>query len=140
MPFRFRPAIHKNHGKRQRILVVDDQEEMRSSLSRTLSLEGFQVMLAATGSRAVELVNSEYFDLILLDVHLPDMDGFAVLAKIRERLCSSILPVIMVTGADDSSSVLRGKELMISDYLVKPYRIAQLLSRINTCLEKKRKA
>lgn len=121
-------------GRRLRILVVDDQEEMRSALSRTLWLEGFEVILAATGSRALEQLNSAFFDLVLLDVHMPDMDGFSVLAKMREKPESVTLPVIMVTGADSSASVLRGKALGVSDYLVKPYRVSELLSRIERCL------
>lgn len=121
-------------GRRLRLLVVDDQEEMRNSLSRMLWLEGFEVTVAASGSRGLELLNAAFFDLVLLDVHMPEMDGFAVLAKMREKPESVTLPVIMVTGADDSSSVLRGKRLGVSDYLVKPYRIIDLLARIKRCL------
>jgi len=122
------------NGRQLRLLVIDDQEEMRSALSRTLALEGFEVTLAATGSRALEVLNGAFFDLVLLDVHMPDMDGFSVLEKMRERPESVTLPVIMVTGADDTGSVLQGKKLGISDYLVKPYRVADLLSRIERCL------
>ncbi len=122
------------NGTRLRLLVVDDQEEMRRTLSSTLRLEGFEVTLAATGSRALELLNSAFFDLVMLDVNMPDMDGFWVLAKMRERPESVTLPVIMVTGADDTESVLRGKKLGVDDYLVKPFRVAELLSRIEHCL------
>ncbi|MCG2575451.1 response regulator [Dechloromonas sp. XY25] len=108
---------------------------MRGTLSRMLWLEGFEVILAATGSRALELLGTAFFDLVLLDVHMPDVDGFTVLSKIRERPESFTLPVIMLTGADDRDSVLRSKQLGISDYLVKPYRVTDLLSRIDRCLD-----
>lgn len=124
-------------GRRLHLLVVDDQEEMRSALNRTLRLEGFEISQAATGGRALELLNGAFFDLVLLDVHMPDMDGFSVLAKMRDKPESVTLPVIMITGAGDADSVLRGKTLGVSDYLVKPYRVAELLSRIERCLQQK---
>jgi DNA-binding response OmpR family regulator len=74
------------------------------------------------------------FDLVLLDVNMPDMDGFSVLAKMREIPELTSMPVIMVTGVVDSQSVFRGKKLQVSDYLVKPYRIADLLKRVDRCL------
>ena len=129
-----KPKLTAGNGRRFRLLVVDDQEEMRSALYRMLTLEGFEVILAASGSRALELLNTAFFDLALLDVHMPDMDGFALLEKIRERPESLTLPVIMVTGAGDTESVLSGKKLGVSDYLVKPYRMAGLLSRVERCL------
>lgn len=121
-------------GSRKRILVADDHAEMRSVLQRALSLEGFDVDVAATGARALELLNSTVFHLVLLDVHMPEMGGFAVLAHMRGTMSLSALPVIMVTGAVDSESVMQGKKLGITDYLVKPYRIADLLARVKHSL------
>lgn len=121
-------------GRPWRILTVDDQEQMRAAVQRVLSCEKFDVVAAATGSRALELLTSEDFDLVLLDVNMPDLDGFSVLAKLRQidRLVS--LPVIMVTGMVDEGSVLRGKAHGVSDYLIKPYKLVDLLARIDRCL------
>lgn len=107
---------------------------MRIVLSRTLWLEGFEVELAATGNRALELLHNKFFDLVLLDVNMPSTNGFEVLARMREKPESVTIPVILVTGANDKVSVLRGKELAANDYLVKPYRVKELLSRIERCL------
>jgi DNA-binding response OmpR family regulator len=121
-------------GKQWRLLIVDDHEQIRSSLQRTLSFEGYDVVTAGSGSRALDLLATAVFDLVLLDVNMPDIDGFSVLEKMREDTGLEAMPVIMVTGVVDSSSVLRGKKLRVSDYLIKPYRIADLLSRVERCL------
>lgn len=119
-----------------RLLVVDDQEQMRSAFQRVFALEGFSVTAAGTGSRALELVSSQSFDLVLLDVNMPDMDGFTVLEKLRKLPGLEGMPVIMVTGMVDSASVLRGKTLGVDDYLIKPYRIGELLARVGKCLNR----
>jgi two-component system alkaline phosphatase synthesis response regulator PhoP len=121
-------------GKAWRLLVVDDQEQIRNSLKRALEFEGYDVMTAGSGGRALDLLATAVFDLVLLDVNMPDIDGFSVLAKMREIPELSGMLVIMVTGVVDSQSVVRGKKLQVSDYLVKPYRIADLLKRVERCL------
>ncbi len=121
-------------GKSWRLLVVDDHEQIRSSLKRALEFEGYDVATAGSGGRALDLLATAVFDLVLLDVNMPDMDGFSVLAKMREIPELTSMPVIMVTGVVDSQSVFRGKKLQVSDYLVKPYRIADLLKRVDRCL------
>jgi two-component system response regulator MprA len=121
-------------GKQWRLLVVDDHEQIRSALKRALSFEGYDVIAAGSGSRALDLLAKGVFDLVLLDVNMPDMDGFSVLEKIREAPQLASMPVIMVTGVVDSQSVIRGKQLRVSDYLIKPYRIADLLARVDRCL------
>jgi DNA-binding response OmpR family regulator len=121
-------------GKAWRLLVVDDHEQIRSSLKRALEFEGYDVVTAGSGGRALDLLATAVFDLVLLDVNMPDLDGFSVLAKMREIPESAGIPVIMVTGVVDSQSVFRGKKLQVSDYLVKPYRIADLLKRVDRCL------
>jgi two-component system alkaline phosphatase synthesis response regulator PhoP len=123
-----------NLGKSWRLLVVDDHEQIRSSLKRALELEGYDVVTAGSGIRALDLLATAVFDLVLLDVNMPNMDGFSVLAKMREIPELAAMPVIMVTGVVDSQSVVRGKKLQVSDYLVKPYRIVDLLKRVERCL------
>jgi DNA-binding response OmpR family regulator len=117
-------------------MTVDDQDAMRAAVQRVLTFEKVDVTVAATGSRALELLASGDFDLVLLDVNMPDIDGFAVLTKLRKIDRLADLPVIMVTGMVDERSVLKGKEHRVSDYLVKPYKIADLLARVERCLLK----
>jgi DNA-binding response OmpR family regulator len=124
-------------GRPWRILTVDDQGSMRAAVQRVLTFEKVDVTVAATGSRALELMASEDFDLVLLDVNMPDIDGFAVLDTLRKSDRLSELPVIMVTGMVDERSVLKGKEHKVSDYLVKPYKIADLLARIDRSLSRR---
>lgn len=109
---------------------------MRAAVQRVLAFERLDVTAAASGSRALELLASDDFDLVLLDVNMPDIDGFSVLAKLRKIARLADLPVVMVTGMVDERSVLKGKEYGVSEYLVKPYKVVDLLSRINRCLSR----
>lgn len=124
----------KNAGSAWRVLVVDDHEQIRSALKQVLSFEGYNVMTAGSGARALDLLATAAFDLVLLDVNMPVLDGFGVLARMRDTPELAEMPVIMVTGVVDSASIQRGRQLRVSDYLVKPYRTADLLSRVERCL------
>lgn len=124
-------------GRPWRILTVDDQESIRTAVQRVLTFEKAEVVVAASGSRALELLANAEFDLVLLDVSMPDIDGFSVLAKMRESTRLLELPVIMVTGMVDQRSVLKGKELKVSDYLLKPYKVVDLLARVDRCLQRR---
>jgi len=122
-------------GKRGRVLIAEDQDQMRNTLSRVLNLEGFEVVVASNGLKALDAaLGPDPFDLLLLDVNMPEMDGFEVLEKIRKTPELEGLPVIMVTGHVDSASVMRGVELKVNEYLVKPYKINDLMNRVNRCL------
>ena len=121
--------------KTHRLLVADDQAEMRQNLARALRLEGFEVHATSNGKRALELINEEGpFDLALLDINMPEADGFTVLKTLRASEENRSLPVILITGEVDHGSVVQGKELGANDYLVKPYKIADLLQRIRNCI------
>jgi len=121
---------------RPMILVADDQEAMRNTIIRVLALEGYGYEVASTGSRAWELLEQKPFQLALLDINMPGMDGFAVVERMKSSPLHREIPIIMITGAVDSSSVLRCKALGVDDYIVKPYKIATLLTRIDTVLGK----
>lgn len=128
--------VNKNlQKKRGRVLIAEDQDQMRNVLSRALILEGFEVVATSNGARALDIIlGPDSFDLVLLDVNMPEMDGFSVLERIRQTPDMGSLPVIMVTGHVDSVSVMRGVELKVSDYLVKPYKLVDLISRIDRCV------
>jgi len=121
-----------------RILVVDDNASNRDLLFRRLSHDGHHVSKAASGRRALEMLGVEDFDLILLDLMMPDLNGFEVLERLKadERLHD--VPVIMISGLQEADSVIRCIEAGAEDYLPKPFNPVLLRARISACLERKR--
>ncbi|MBI2908944.1 MAG: sigma 54-interacting transcriptional regulator [Chloroflexi bacterium] len=120
------------------LLVVDDNETNRDLLSRQLQKEGHRVLLAENGRRALDLLNTEDFDLVLLDILMPEMNGYQVLQRIKADKDWDHLPVIMLSALDDMDSVVRCIELGADDYLTKPFNPVLLRARIGACLDKKR--
>jgi CheY-like chemotaxis protein len=121
-----------------KILIVDDVEENRTVLARRLSREGYDVDSVASGESALERIANGTFDLVLLDVLMPGMDGFAVLERIKGDPATRSIPVIMISALDDLSSVVRCIEHGAEDYLAKPFDPVLLRARIGASLEKKR--
>jgi len=120
------------------ILVVDDDRINRLMLSRDLEREGHRVTSVEDGSRALEALRAERFDLVLLDVLMPGLDGYETLAQIERDEKLRHVPVIMVSALEDIESVVRCLELGAADYLPKPFDPVLLRARINGCLTKKR--
>lgn len=129
------PAIHALSG---RLLVVDDNESNRDMLSRRLTHEGYDVLMAASGREALELVKNEPVDLVLLDVMMPEMNGYEVLEHLKAHGTWRDIPVIMISALDEIESVVRCIERGAEDYLPKPFDPVLLRARIGACLEKKR--
>ena len=119
------------------ILVVDDIEANRELLSRRLRRDGHRVTAAASGRQALKLLSREKFDLVLLDLTMPGINGFQVLGHMKEDPELNILPVIMVSAFDDTDSVIRCIEAGADDYLPKPVNPVLLRARIKSGLEKK---
>jgi len=117
-----------------RLLVVDDDADSRDLLARRLRSNGHTVTEADSGRKALDLLNSEEFELILLDVMMPGVDGFDVLGQIRESRSLVDLPVIMVTARDSSVDMVEGLRKGANDYLTKPIDFAVALARIQTHL------
>lgn len=120
-----------------RILVVDDIEANRDLLSRRLSREDHDVAVASGGAAALEKLRLEDFDLVLLDLMMPDMNGFEVLARMKADNRLREVPVIMISAFNEMDSVVRCIEAGAEDYLPKPFDPVLLRARINACLEKK---
>lgn len=120
------------------ILVVDDNEDNRAVLERRLARQGHRVTSAAGGLAALELVARARFDLVLLDVLMPDLDGLTVLERLKADPATRDLPVIMISALDDVASVVRCIERGAEDHLPKPFDPVLLRARISACLEKKR--
>ena len=121
-----------------RILVVDDAEVNRMLLARELEQYGYQVASAEHGRQALAMLSESAYDLILLDVEMPEMDGYQTLEALRNDASLRHLPVIMVTSIDDTSSAVRCIEMGAEDYLPKPFNPVLLKARIGASLEKKR--
>src|SRR6516162_4223172 len=121
------------------LLVVDDIEDNRFALSRRLARQGYlNVTTAANGRHAVELLNSRPFDLVLLDIMMPDMNGYEALAAMKANQRLRHIPVIMISAVDEIDSVIRCIELGAEDYLPKPFNPTLLRARVGACLERKR--
>ena len=121
-----------------RILVVDDNASNRNLLFRRLSHDGHQVATADSGRRALAILEVEDFDLILLDLLMPDLNGFQVLERLKADDRLHDIPVIMISGLQETDSVIRCIEAGAEDYLPKPFSPVLLRARISACLERKR--
>jgi len=124
---------------RGRILVVDDNEDNRYTLARRLRREGYtDVVAAINGREALEQLAETDFDLVLLDIMMPEMDGYTVLEELRSSGRLTNLPVIVISALDDFEAVVRCIEMGAEDYLPKPFNATLLKARIGAVLEKKR--
>lgn len=122
-----------NEFERRRILVVDDEERMVRFIRLNLEHDGFLVLEAFNGRQALEKMRDETPDLILLDVMMPDIDGFEVLKMIREI---SNVPVIMLTAKGEEDDRVRGLELGADDYITKPFSPREMISRVKAVLRR----
>jgi CheY-like chemotaxis protein len=121
-----------------RLLVVDDIEANREVLCRHLLRYGCRLETAENGREALEKLRTETFDLVLLDIMMPEMDGYETLAAMKAERDLAHIPVIMLTALDQLDSVVRCIEMGAEDYLPKPFNAVLLQARIGACLEKKR--
>jgi DNA-binding response OmpR family regulator len=117
----------------KRVLVVDDEPRMRRFIHMNLDLEGYQVLEASNGLEAVTRVREQLPDLVLMDVMMPEMDGFEALREIRKL---SSVPVIMLTVKGDEDDKVRGLELGADDYITKPFGPREMASRIKAVLRR----
>lgn len=120
-----------------RILIIEDDFETSSLLSRFFELD-YRVTQARTGEEALALLAREEYDLVLLDIGLPGIDGFEVLRQVRERFPSSDLPVILLSALNDTETVLNGLKLGANDYIAKPPEFPILQARMRNLLDLKR--
>ncbi|HSU56341.1 MAG TPA: adenylate/guanylate cyclase domain-containing protein [Candidatus Dormibacteraeota bacterium] len=132
------PEIVLPSGETARLLVADDDEPNRELLSRRLERLGYQVTAVGNGLEALKRVQSEPFDLVLLDLLMPGLDGRDVLASMKANPALRDLPVIMLSALDQVGGIVRCIELGAEDYVAKPFNSVFLRARIRTGLEKKR--
>ncbi|MGB3548957.1 MAG: response regulator transcription factor [Saprospiraceae bacterium] len=117
-----------------RILLVEDEENIRETVKLNLELENFEVVTAANGRLALKHIREQHFDLLLLDVMLPEIDGFQILEQVR--LTDRKTPAIFLTAKDAAQDRIAGLKRGADDYLTKPFVFEELLLRINRLIER----
>ncbi len=132
------PKPRRDQSLSSRILVVDDMEANRELLSRRLSRDGHAVSTANDGHSALELLSKTEFDLVLLDLMMPDINGFDVLRRLKDDPAFRHIPVIMISALDEIDSIVRCIEAGAEDYIPKPFDPVLLGARIDASLERKR--
>ena len=120
-------------AKKTRILTADDDPQLLRLVTRNLQLEGYEVISASDGQQALELIEANSPDLVLLDVMMPRMDGFTVCQRVREF---TGVPIIIVTARGQDQDKIRGLDLGADDYLTKPFSVEELLARVRAVLRR----
>lgn len=116
------------------VLLVEDEENLHESLKMNLELEGYQVTSAFDGIQAMKAVQNEYFDLIIMDVMIPEVDGFSVTQNIR--LTNTEVPILILSAKDSSADKVTGLKKGADDYLTKPFNLEELLLRVQKLIQK----
>ncbi len=122
---------------RPSILLVEDEENLHEALKLNLELEGYEVTSAFTGSEALQKVQDEYFDLLILDVMLPELDGISVTETIRVQ--NNEVPILILSAKNASSDRVLGLKKGADDYLTKPFNLEELLLRVQKLINKNKK-
>ena len=118
---------------KERILIMEDETAIQSVLYELLTDAGYEVSLASDGLEGISLFQSQSFSLILLDIMMPKIDGYAVCEFIRKK---SRIPIIMLTAMDEEEAQIRAFELQVDDYITKPFEAIELLARVDTVLRR----
>ena len=121
-----------NENKKFKILIVDDNPKNIQLAANILQKEGYQMAFAQSGESALSQAQSNRFDLILLDVMMPGMDGFAVCEQLRKNYANKDIPLIFLTAKNLSESIIRGFEVGAMDYVTKPFSPVELLARLRS--------
>ena len=125
---------------KKNIFVVEDEEDILDLIRHHLTKEGFVVATATDGLAAVKAISRKPPDLVLLDLMLPGLDGLEVCRRLKKDPKTAEIPVLMVTAKDEESDVVAGLELGADDYIVKPFRMKELIARVRTALRRQRPA
>jgi two-component system, OmpR family, alkaline phosphatase synthesis response regulator PhoP len=117
-----------------RILLVEDEHSIRDAIRLNLELEGYEVIPSANGRHALDLIAGQHFDLLLLDVMLPEVDGMAIAQQVR--LTNTEVPILMLTAKDQPEDRIAGLRQGADDYLTKPFNLEELLLRVSNLLRR----
>lgn len=120
----------------KKILIVDDEEHIRELIKFNLKKEGYDIEVAVNGSEAIKIIKEIKFDLILLDLMLPEIDGLEVCKEIRRNENTADIPVMMITAKGEEFDKVLGLELGADDYITKPFSIRELIARVKALLRR----
>jgi len=123
-----------------RVLVVDDDDDSRRLVGHLLERAGYEVVSANGGQKAIDMLRTTAVDVVLLDVMMPKMDGFAVCRELKRSPATASLPVILITAKDDMETRAAGMNLGVSDFLAKPVNKNELLQRVETQIKARQRA
>src|SRR5688572_23387837 len=123
--------------KKASILLVEDEENLHEALKLNLELEGYEVTSAFDGASALQVVDGEYFDLLILDIMLPEMDGISVIESIR--ISNNEVPILILSAKNTSADRVLGLKKGADDYLSKPFNLEELLLRVNKLINKNKR-
>ncbi len=126
-----------NEKKKISILLTEDEENLHEALKLNLELEGYDVTSAYDGAAALKAVSNEYFDLLILDVMLPEMDGISVAETIR--ISNNEMPILILSAKNSSADRVLGLKKGADDYLTKPFNLEELLLRVHKLIDKNKK-
>ncbi|MFC1718126.1 response regulator transcription factor [Candidatus Poribacteria bacterium] len=121
---------------RSRILLVDDEPDIVETVSFMLQSRNYQVSVASGGQEGIEKARDEHPDLLLLDIMMPDIDGYDVCMKLKGDADTKDIPIIMLTAKGESEAVLKSHSIGADDYVVKPFSLPTLLSKLRKFLDK----
>ena len=121
---------------KSRILLVDDEPDIVETVSFMLQSRNYQVSVASGGQEGLEKAKNEHPDLLLLDIMMPDIDGYDVCMKLKANEDTKDIPIIMLTAKGESEAVLKSHSLGADDYVVKPFSLPTLLSKLKKFLDK----
>ena len=115
------------------LLIVDDEKDIVSALEIYLKPEGYEILTANSGKQAVDIMHRERVDLILMDIMMPEMDGYQATSKIREE---SNVPIIFLTAKSEDTDMILGLNIGADDYITKPFNPAEVIARVRSCLRR----
>lgn len=121
-----------------RILLVEDEENIRDVVKLNLEMEEYEMVTTGNGKEALKIINEQHFDLLILDVMLPDVDGFQICEQVR--LTNMDVPIIFLTAKDTSVDRINGLKKGADDYLTKPFHLEELLLRVNNLIKRSSKS
>ena len=129
-------TIESLSDTRQKVLIVDDEPDAVIATKRALEADGYNVIEANNGTMAFDVLKSDVPDVILLDVMMPDMDGFEVCKRLKENPLYENIPVIMLTAKGEINDKVEGLDIGADDYITKPFNLKELKARIKTVLRR----
>ena len=127
-----------NSNKKPLILIVDDNSQNLQFLGKMMAENGYEPALARSGSQALDFIFKEKPELVLLDIMMPEMDGYEVCRELKSQKLTAHIPVIFLTAKIETEDIVKGFETGAVDYVTKPFKSAELLARVKTHIELKR--